>query len=41
VRTVIDARAQWRAEGRPKSEVARLTQAMVEREGWLKAGELV
>lgn len=41
VRAVIDARAQWRAEGRPKSEVARLTQAMVEREGWLKTGELV
>jgi precorrin-2 dehydrogenase/sirohydrochlorin ferrochelatase len=41
VRSVIEARARWRAEGRPKSEVARLTQAMVEREGWLKTGELV
>ena len=41
VRAVIDARAQWRAEGRAKSEVAQLTHAMVEREGWLRTGELV
>jgi precorrin-2 dehydrogenase/sirohydrochlorin ferrochelatase len=41
VRAVVEARARWRAEGRPKNEVARLTQAMVEREGWLKTGELV
>lgn len=40
VRTVIDARARWRADGRPKQEVARLTQALVEREGWLKSREL-
>ncbi len=41
MRAVVDARAQWRAEGLPKSEVVRLTQAMIEREGWLKTGELV
>lgn len=41
VRSVVEARTRWRAEGRAKAEVARLTQALVEREGWLKTGELV
>jgi precorrin-2 dehydrogenase/sirohydrochlorin ferrochelatase len=35
-RAVIEARARWRAEGRSKAEVARLMQALVEREGWLR-----
>jgi precorrin-2 dehydrogenase / sirohydrochlorin ferrochelatase len=41
VRTVAEARARWRAEGRGKQDVAQLTQALVEREGWLNVRELV
>jgi len=33
---VIEARARWRAEGRTKDDVARLTSQLIEREGWLK-----
>jgi precorrin-2 dehydrogenase/sirohydrochlorin ferrochelatase len=40
VRSVADARARWRAEGRGKQDVAKLTQALVEREGGLNAREL-
>lgn len=36
VRTVIDARARWRAEGRTKDEISRLTGHLIDREGWLK-----
>lgn len=39
VRTLVDARALWRAEGRPKTEVTRLTREMLEREGWLRTTE--
>jgi precorrin-2 dehydrogenase/sirohydrochlorin ferrochelatase len=36
VRAAIEARARWRAEGRSKDEIARLTNVMIEREGWLR-----
>ena len=39
VRTVTEARARWRAEGLAKHEITRLTEALVEREGWLKERE--
>lgn len=39
IRTVGDARARWREEGRAKEEVTRLTKELVEREGWLKERE--
>jgi len=41
VGTVVDARARWREEGLAKSEVARLTHALIDREGWLRTSELV
>jgi len=34
-RKVIDARARWRGEGRSAGEIARLTNELIEREGWL------
>jgi precorrin-2 dehydrogenase/sirohydrochlorin ferrochelatase len=40
VTTLVAARLRWRAEGRTRGEVARLTQAHVEREGWLGEREL-
>jgi precorrin-2 dehydrogenase len=40
VHTVVEARTRWRAEGLAKAEVARLTQALVDSEGWLRAREL-
>ncbi|NOT41125.1 MAG: siroheme synthase [Alphaproteobacteria bacterium] len=39
IRTVADARARWREEGRAKAEITRLTNELVDREGWLKARE--
>ncbi len=39
IRTVIDARTRWREEGRAKTEIARLTNELVDREGWLRVGE--
>jgi precorrin-2 dehydrogenase/sirohydrochlorin ferrochelatase len=39
VAAVSAARARWRGEGRPKSEVARLTQEMIDAEGWLPQRE--
>ena len=36
IRKVTDARARWREEGRAKDEITRLTNELVEREGWLK-----
>ena len=41
VRTVVEERARWRAEGLAKTEIVRLTQALIEREGWLRAREFV
>ena len=38
---VAEARAGWRAESRTKAEIVKLTDALIEREGWLKARELV
>ena len=38
---VVEARAGWRADGRTKAEIVKLTDALIEREGWLKTGELV
>lgn len=35
VRRLGTARSAWRAEGRPLPEVARLTEAVIDREGWL------
>ena len=34
-----EARAAWRAEGRTKAEIVKLTGALIEREAWLKARE--
>ena len=39
IRKVADARARWREEGRAKTEITRLTNELVEREGWLKERE--
>ena len=39
IRTVADARARWREEGRAKTEITRLTNEFVDREGWLKERE--
>lgn len=36
---VSAARAAWRNEGRTKGEIIKLTDALIEREGWLKARE--
>ena len=36
VRNVIDARARWREEGRAKADITRLTNELVDREGWLR-----
>jgi precorrin-2 dehydrogenase / sirohydrochlorin ferrochelatase len=36
IRDVTEARARWRAEGRAKEEITRLTNELVDREGWLK-----
>ena len=36
-----EERVRWRAEGRTKAEIVKLTDALIEREGWLKVGELV
>jgi precorrin-2 dehydrogenase/sirohydrochlorin ferrochelatase len=41
VRKVADARSRWREEGRAKNEITRLTNELVDREGWLKAREPV
>ena len=38
-RKVAEARERWRSEGRPKADVARLTDALVDREGWLRVRE--
>lgn len=38
---VSDARARWRDEGRTKNEIIKLTDALIEREGWLKERERV
>jgi precorrin-2 dehydrogenase/sirohydrochlorin ferrochelatase len=36
---IAEARAGWRDEGRAKSDVARLTDALIDREGWLRQRE--
>ncbi len=36
---VVEARERWRADGRSKADVARLTDALIEREGWLRQAE--
>jgi precorrin-2 dehydrogenase / sirohydrochlorin ferrochelatase len=36
---MAEARAGWRAEGRTKAEIVKLTEALVEREGWFKSLE--
>lgn len=36
MRAVSEARARWREDGVPKAEITRLTNALVEREGWLR-----
>lgn len=41
IRKVADARARWREEGRAKTDITRLTNELVEREGWLKEREPV
>lgn len=38
---VSEARRRWREEGRSKSDITRLTNQMIEREGWLKEKERV
>ena len=39
IRKVADARARWREEGRAKAEIARLTNELVDSEGWLRERE--
>lgn len=39
IRTVIDARAAWREEGRAKADIAQLTHDLVDSEGWLRNRE--
>jgi precorrin-2 dehydrogenase/sirohydrochlorin ferrochelatase len=41
IRKVTDARARWREQGRAKDEITRLTNELVDREGWLKEREPV
>lgn len=41
VQVMGEARTQWRDEGRSKSEIIKLTDALIEHEGWLKARERV
>ncbi|MCE9523325.1 MAG: siroheme synthase [Alphaproteobacteria bacterium] len=38
---MIEARGAWRAAGRTKAEIIKLTDALIEREGWLKTKERV
>lgn len=38
-RKVVEARERWRADGRSKADVVRLTDALIEREGWLRQRE--
>jgi precorrin-2 dehydrogenase/sirohydrochlorin ferrochelatase len=38
---VRQARARWRDDGRTKSEIIKLTDALIEREGWLKERERI
>lgn len=40
-RRIAEARRQWRADGRSKDDIARLSAQMIEREGWLKEKERV
>lgn len=39
IRTVTEARARWREEGRAKEEITRLTHDLVDSEGWLRNRE--
>lgn len=41
VARMSEERARWRAEGRTKDEIIKLTDALIEREGWLKTRERV
>jgi precorrin-2 dehydrogenase / sirohydrochlorin ferrochelatase len=38
-RTAAEARARWREEGRGKADVTKLTDALIDREGWLRVRE--
>lgn len=41
MRSIVEARARWREEGRAKADITRLTNELVDREGWLREREPV